>query len=138
MLAKRMDVLTRFASDIVGRLHGPLTLRVIIQPLTALVLATRHAVKDARDGNPPHFWTILTSPAERKHRLQGAARPRLDSLPSAASTTERSSPRSATLVALDRTLMAVREDCVVAHLVRVYDLQVLSGAAARSASFSFF
>jgi len=34
-----MDILTRFDSDLVGRLHGPLTLRFFLQPLMALVVA---------------------------------------------------------------------------------------------------
>jgi hypothetical protein len=61
-----MDILARFDSDLVGRLHGPLTLRFFLQPLMALVAATKDGVKDARDGKLPYFWRIFTSRANRK------------------------------------------------------------------------
>jgi hypothetical protein len=59
------DTLTRFVSDLAGRLHGPLTLRLLLQPLTAMVYATRDGLKDARENKPAYFWTIFTHPEER-------------------------------------------------------------------------
>ena len=37
------DVLTRFVADLIGRLSGPLTLRLFLQPAVATLLAVRTA-----------------------------------------------------------------------------------------------
>ena len=59
------DLLTRFWSDLVGRVHGPFSFRFVLQPLMALVFATRDGIVDARQERPPYFWTIFTRPGER-------------------------------------------------------------------------
>ena len=59
------DVLTRIWQDLAGRLTGPLTLRLVVQPIMAGVLAARDGVHDARRGASPFFWAILTNPAHR-------------------------------------------------------------------------
>ena len=64
------EMLTRTWENLIGRLHGPLTLRLIIQPTVATILAIRAGVKDAQEGRPPYFWTILTNPAHRHDLLQ--------------------------------------------------------------------
>jgi hypothetical protein len=56
-----MRMLTNF-SDRVG---GPMTFRIILQPLMASLLAIRAGMKDAQTGRPPFFWTILTDPGRR-------------------------------------------------------------------------
>lgn len=63
-----LDILTRFASDIAGRLSGPMTFRIALQPIMAMLQATRDGVRDAHTGRPPYFWTLFTQPAsERRH-----------------------------------------------------------------------
>ena len=62
------DLVTRFVSDLIGRLEGPLTLRLFLQPAVAAFLATRDGVKDARAGRPPHFWRMVTGPSEARKR----------------------------------------------------------------------
>jgi hypothetical protein len=65
------DLFNRFVTDLIGRLSGPLTLRLFLQPAVATFLAIRDGMKDARAGRPPHFWRIVTgSPEVRKRRLQ--------------------------------------------------------------------
>jgi len=64
------DLLTRFWSDLVGRVHGPLSFRFVLQPLMALVFATRDGIVDARQERPPYFWTIFTRPGERLDLLR--------------------------------------------------------------------
>lgn len=64
-----LDILTRFASDIAGRLSGPMTFRIALQPIMAMLQATRDGVKDARTGRPPYFWTLFTQPASERRRL---------------------------------------------------------------------
>jgi hypothetical protein len=49
---------------------GLLTLRLIIQPTAALILAIRAELKDAREGWTLSFWAILSNPAQR-HDLLG-------------------------------------------------------------------
>jgi hypothetical protein len=44
------DVVTRFVADLIGRLSGPLTLRLFLQPAVATLLAVRDGVKDAQEG----------------------------------------------------------------------------------------
>jgi hypothetical protein len=69
------DNLTRFVADLIGRLSGPLTLRLFLQPAVAMVLAARDGVKDARDGRPPHLWRLLTgAPETRRRRAQETAK----------------------------------------------------------------
>ena len=44
---------------LVGRLHGPMTFRFIMQPLAASFLAVRAGLKDARERRPPFLWSAL-------------------------------------------------------------------------------
>src|SRR5215216_2374887 len=63
------DMLLRGLLNISDRVGGPMTFRVILQPLMAALLATRAGWKDAQTGRPPYFWTILTDPGQRKDLL---------------------------------------------------------------------
>lgn len=51
------------------RLAGPLKFRLILQPLMAAYLAIRHGLKDAKTGQEPYFWSILTSAGHRRALL---------------------------------------------------------------------
>jgi hypothetical protein len=62
------DVLARFVSDLVGRLTGPLTMRLFLQPSVAGFFAVRDGLKDARGGRPYHFWRMVTGPPEARIR----------------------------------------------------------------------
>lgn len=64
------DLLTRFWTDLIGRLTGPLTLRLLLQPAIAILLATRDGIKDARGHRPPYFWSLFTHPEERRRALR--------------------------------------------------------------------
>src|SRR5215470_7898532 len=44
------DLLTRFWSELVGRVHGPFSFRFLLQPLMAMLYATRDGIVDARQG----------------------------------------------------------------------------------------
>jgi hypothetical protein len=61
--------LTQFVSDLIGRLYGPFSFRFVLQPLMALIYATRDGLADARAGRPPYFWTLFTRPEERSRLL---------------------------------------------------------------------
>jgi hypothetical protein len=47
-----------------------MSLRLILQPTIATILAIRAGLKDAREGNPPYFWSVLTDPAHRQVMLR--------------------------------------------------------------------
>jgi hypothetical protein len=62
------DIVTRFVTDLIGRLSGPLTLRLFLQPSVAAFFAIRDGLKDAREGRPPHFWRMVTGPPDARKR----------------------------------------------------------------------
>ena len=62
------DILARFVSDLIGRLTGPLTMRLFLQPAVAGIFALRDGLKDAREDRPPHFWRLVTGPPEARRR----------------------------------------------------------------------
>ena len=59
------DMLIRALMNITDRVGGPMTFRIILQPLMASLLAVRAGLKDAQTGRPPYFWTIVTDPNQR-------------------------------------------------------------------------
>ena len=63
-------MLSRVWENMRGRIHGPLTLRLIFQPAVATVLAVRAGLKDAREGRTPYFWAVLSDPAHRSDLLR--------------------------------------------------------------------
>jgi len=65
-----MDETSRFWSELVGRLTGPMTFRLILQPVMAALNAARDGVKDAREHKPPYFWAMFTRPSDRGRLLK--------------------------------------------------------------------
>lgn len=59
------EVFVRVWEDLVGRVGGPLTFRLVLQPIMAGALGLMAGVRDARSGRPPYLWTILTDKARR-------------------------------------------------------------------------
>lgn len=64
------DVLARIWDNLGGRIGGPLSLRLFVQPLVASILAIRHGMQDADAGRPAYFWAILTNPSHRRVLLR--------------------------------------------------------------------
>ena len=64
------DIISRGWDDLVARVGGPLTFRLVIQPAVAVFLAVRSGLKDAREGRPVFFWTMVLNPAERRYLLR--------------------------------------------------------------------
>jgi|SRR5579872_2500873 len=62
--------LLKHLEHLVGRIQGPLSFRIIIQPLVAAILAVRAGLRDAREGRPAHGWAILTDSANRGRLLR--------------------------------------------------------------------
>jgi hypothetical protein len=64
------DVLARVWENLGGRIGGPLSFRLVLQPIVATILAVKAGLQDARDHRPPYFWAILTTPDDRHELLQ--------------------------------------------------------------------
>lgn len=55
--------------ELFGRLTGPMSFRLIIQPVVATILAIRAGWTDAREGRPIFFWTLAQDPAKTRVML---------------------------------------------------------------------
>ncbi len=64
------DIFARFFGNLADRIDGPLTFRLVIQPIVAAALAIRAGVADGRAGRPPYFWAIVTHPEHRSYLLR--------------------------------------------------------------------
>jgi hypothetical protein len=69
--AAMWEVLTRGWENFVARSDGPLSLRFLIQPTVAIVMAVRAGLRDAREGNAPYLWSAITTPDSRAALLRG-------------------------------------------------------------------
>jgi hypothetical protein len=56
--------------DIFSRVDGPMSFRLIIQPVVATFLAIRAGWTDAREGRPIFFWTLARDPAQTRVMLR--------------------------------------------------------------------
>lgn len=63
------ETLARIAENLVGRLHGPLTFRLLLQPAIAIFFAVRAGLHDARDDRPAYFWALMNSAEHRRAML---------------------------------------------------------------------
>jgi hypothetical protein len=66
------DIFTRFWENLIGRVTGPMNLRLIMQPLMATFFAVRAGFQDGRQGRPAFLWSAITNPADRPELLRGA------------------------------------------------------------------
>jgi hypothetical protein len=64
------EMFTRLIQDLADRLTGPLTLRVVLQPSMAAILAIKGGIADARQNRPAFFWALLTDPSHRAELLR--------------------------------------------------------------------
>ena len=64
------DVVGRFTENLAGRVGGPMTFRLVLQPLMATLLAVRAGVRDARDEIPPFLSGLVRNPQLRRTLLR--------------------------------------------------------------------
>ena len=64
------DIWMRFVENMVARVSGPMKFRLLLQPTMAVIFAIRSGLKDAREGRPPFFWTLLTDAASREYLIK--------------------------------------------------------------------
>lgn len=62
--------LERVLSNLAHRVHGPMRLRFVFQPITASILAVRAGLRDAREGRPAYFWSVLVDAEHRRELLR--------------------------------------------------------------------
>jgi hypothetical protein len=55
---------------LIGRVDGPFTFRLVIQPTVAAFFAIRAGWRDAREGRPPYLWSLFTHAATRRDLLR--------------------------------------------------------------------
>jgi hypothetical protein len=64
------DLLLRIWTDLVGRIGGPMTFRLILQPMVAGIVAIRAGLADGRAGKPLYFWSIFSDPLHRREIIR--------------------------------------------------------------------
>jgi len=64
------EMLVRMWENLAARVGGPMSFRLILQPMMATIFAIRDGRKDAREGRPAYFWAIFTEPENRAERLR--------------------------------------------------------------------
>jgi hypothetical protein len=66
LLSFLSDAVGRFSADLVGRVTGPMTFRLVLQPLMATLLAVRAGIRDARQDIPPYLSGLVGNPEMRR------------------------------------------------------------------------
>ena len=64
------EMLARFWENVLGRVGGPMTFRLILQPIMAAIFAVRSGLKDAKEGKPAYFWALFTDSVNRRDMLR--------------------------------------------------------------------
>ena len=64
------ELLFRGWMNLFDRVGGPMTYRIILQPTMATIMAVLAGLRDAREGRPPYFWTLLMEPSQRANLLR--------------------------------------------------------------------
>jgi hypothetical protein len=65
-----LEIWTRIFENLQDRVSGPMHLRILLQPIMALVFATIAGLRDAREGKPPYFWSLFSDPIHRQDMLR--------------------------------------------------------------------
>jgi hypothetical protein len=66
------DLLARLWGDLAGRITGPMSFRLIVQPAVAVLIALRAGLHDSKAGRPPYFWGVLHDSSHRRDLVAGA------------------------------------------------------------------
>ena len=66
------EIWARFVENLAGRVSGPMKLRLLFQPLMAVLFAVRSGMNDAKAGRPAFLWALVHAPAHRGDMLRDA------------------------------------------------------------------
>jgi hypothetical protein len=64
------DIVSRVWENLAARPTGPMSIRLVVQPIVASILAIRSGLKDARGGRPAFLWAAVISPGYRPELLR--------------------------------------------------------------------
>jgi len=64
------DIWMRFAENLLDRVSGPLSFRLVLQPLMAAAYAIFAGLRDAKAGKAPFFWALISDPAHRAEMMK--------------------------------------------------------------------
>ena len=64
------EALARGWQNLVGRLGGPMSFRILMQPAMAAFFAIRAGIRDARENNPTFLGCALSNPRSWSPRMQ--------------------------------------------------------------------
>lgn len=64
------DWINNFLEAVGIRHNGPMSFRLILQPIMSLIYATLAGVRDAKAGNPPFLSALISGKADRKQLLK--------------------------------------------------------------------
>src|SRR5262245_45132926 len=59
----------RVWDQLIGRFDGPMTSRLVLQPLMSVALAVRAGLADARGRRSPYLWSLFADGENRGRRL---------------------------------------------------------------------
>jgi len=59
-----------FIDGLLSRIDGPMSFRLLLQPVMAIIFAYRDGMADARANRPPYFWALFSDPAHRGEMLR--------------------------------------------------------------------
>jgi hypothetical protein len=62
----------RIAENLGDRVGGPMSFRLILQPVVASIFAIVSGLNDAKLGRSPYLWALLTEPANRAALIKDA------------------------------------------------------------------
>jgi hypothetical protein len=68
------DLFIRAWTNLVGRLHGPMQFRLVLQPLAAVLLAIRAGRRDAREGRHPYGWALIFGGEDRRALIRSGVK----------------------------------------------------------------
>jgi hypothetical protein len=64
------ELFARVWADLVARIGGPMSFRLVLQPAVAVFLAVHAGIQDARRGSPFYTWSVFTDPEHRRDLLR--------------------------------------------------------------------
>ena len=58
--------LPNYWDELIARAHGPMKIRLVLQPVMAALFAIRAGLRDAREGRTAYFWAFVRTGSDRK------------------------------------------------------------------------